>query len=427
MIDSQQLLRRPSVAVGAVVCAALMLVGLSLADDRASGREDASVSGVGSLVADDTLDPRIVALDLDGVAWNARLAELDAVLFAREDAERRRTVAVEALRQTRTELRAVEIALADAQARAADVDARIAGHIEVLQARALQLFIGFGEEDQLDELDSIEDATEGARHRQLADEVDEHQLGLLDELEHEAAEIDDEVADLQGRLVALDTSEAALVLSHDTAAADLAAAQDALGPAIDAVRRSRRQASVPGLDISIVALDAYLTAETTLAETLPACRIEWWMIAGVGRVESRHGELGGRSINADGRPNRPIIGIPLDGRPGVRAIVDTDGGDLDGDPAWDRAVGPMQFIPETWGIRGRDGNGDGVADPQNLYDAALASATYLCRLGGDLSDRANLREAYFGYNTSDHYVSLVESHADRYADFEMPEIEAPTG
>lgn len=427
MIDSQQLLRRPSVAVGGAVCAALMLVGLSLADDRAAGREDAAVSDIGSLVADDTLDPRIVALELDGAAWNARIAELDAVLFAREDAGRRRTVALEALRQTRTEIRVVEADLADAEARAADVDARIAGHIEVLQARALQLFIGFGEEAQLDELDSMEEATEGARHRQLADEVDEHQLGLLADLEREAAEIDDEVADLRGRLVALDAGEASLVLSHDTATADLAIAQDAIGPAIDAVRSTRRQASVPGIDISVVALDAYLRAETTLAEALPACRLEWWMIAGVGRVESRHGELGARSINADGRPNRPIIGIPLDGRPGVRAIVDTDGGALDGDPAWDRAVGPMQFIPETWRIRGRDGNGDGLADPQNLYDAALASATYLCRLGGDLSDPANLREAYFGYNTSDHYVALVESYADRYADFAMPEIGAAEG
>ncbi|MEM8704965.1 MAG: lytic transglycosylase domain-containing protein [Actinomycetota bacterium] len=417
---------RRSLIVGAVASVGLMLVGASLADDRASSREDALVSSVGALVADDTLDPRIVALDLEGVVWSDRVATLDAVLFAREDAERRREVSLTALRDTRAELRDVEASLADAEQRASDVDDRIDDHVAALQARALVLFIGHGEEAQLDELESIEDATEGARNRQLAVEVDEHQLGLLAELEAERAALDVELTGLRGRQVSLEAGEAALVLSHDAATADLADANAALPHAIDHVRDARRQAGIPGLDISVVALDAYLTAETTLAETLPACRLEWWMIAGVGRVESRHGEIGGRSINADGRPSRPIIGIALDGRPGIRAIADTDGGALDDDPAWDRAVGPMQFIPETWRIRGRDGDADGVEDPQNIYDAALASATYLCRLGGDLSDGANLGEAYFGYNTSSHYVDLVTTHAERYRTFDLPSIGAET-
>ena len=38
-------------------------------------------------------------------------------------------------------------------------------------------------------------------------------------------------------------------------------------------------------------------------------------------------------------------------------------GRLDGDDTWDRAVGPMQFIPSTWAWSGRDGDGDGVAQP----------------------------------------------------------------
>ncbi|MEM8746877.1 MAG: lytic murein transglycosylase [Actinomycetota bacterium] len=420
VFDSMPL--RRSIQVGVLACAGLMLLGGSLADDRAAGREDALVSSVGSLVGDDTLDPRIIALDLDGAGWAERVRTLDAVLFAREDAERRREVALAALRDTRAELRTVEAGEADAERRVADVGERLAEHVAALRARALVLFIGHGEEAQLDELDSIEDATLGARQRQLAVEVDEHQLGLLDDLEDERTALDVELADLRGRRVALETAEAALVRSHDAATADLADANAALPHAIDAVRAARRGASIGGLDISVVALDAYLAAEVTLGETLPTCRLEWWMIAGVGRVESRHGEIGARVVQADGRPSRPIIGIALDGRPGVRAIDDTDGGTLDGDPAWDRAVGPMQFIPETWRIRGRDGDGDGVADPQNLYDAALASATYLCRLGGDLSLRDNLRAAYFGYNTSEHYVALVESHAERYAAFDLPRI-----
>ena len=83
--------------------------------------------------------------------------------------------------------------------------------------------------------------------------------------------------------------------------------------------------------------------------------------------------------------------------------------------------GPMQFIPTTWAIRGRDGDGDGIADPHNLYDAALAAGRYLCRLGGDLRQPDNLREAYFGYNTSSAYVELVERHAQRYREADLPD------
>ena len=59
---------------------------------------------------------------------------------------------------------------------------------------------------------------------------------------------------------------------------------------------------------------------------------------------------------------------------GFAAIADTDGGALDGDARWDHAVGPMQFIPSTWQLAGRDGNGDGTADPFNIDDAALSAA-----------------------------------------------------
>jgi membrane-bound lytic murein transglycosylase B len=101
-------------------------------------------------------------------------------------------------------------------------------------------------------------------------------------------------------------------------------------------------------------------------------------------------------------------------------MYDSDGGELDGDVVWDRAVGPLQFIPTTWELRGRDGDGDGWADPQNIYDAAYSAGRYLCALGGDLSSRTALRRAYFGYNNSTAYVDAVISHADRYAAFALP-------
>ena len=113
-------------------------------------------------------------------------------------------------------------------------------------------------------------------------------------------------------------------------------------------------------------------------------------------------------MTADGTTVAPILGPRLDG--GLFAVVrDTDGGAYDGDPAYDRAVGPMQFIPSTWVRWGTDGNGDGRADPDNVFDAALAAGRYLCAGGRDLSDPAELDRAVLGYNHSQDYLRTVRA------------------
>lgn len=96
-------------------------------------------------------------------------------------------------------------------------------------------------------------------------------------------------------------------------------------------------------------------------------------------------------------------------------IRDTDGGALDGDRVYDRAVGPMQFIPTTWQRWGVDADGDGVANPDDLDDAALAAAGYLCASGGDLTTATGWQSAVLTYNRSDSYVREVLSRADGYA------------
>jgi hypothetical protein len=111
----------------------------------------------------------------------------------------------------------------------------------------------------------------------------------------------------------------------------------------------------------------------------------------------------------------PIVGPPLDGR-GVARIADSDGGRWDGDAVWDRAVGPMQFIPSTWRRLGRDGNDDGVADPNNLFDSAVSAAAYLClSVDGSLSDPSVLRQAIYNYNHSWPYVDAILGWARLYA------------
>jgi membrane-bound lytic murein transglycosylase B len=178
---------------------------------------------------------------------------------------------------------------------------------------------------------------------------------------------------------------------------------------------ARLLADVRGADFVLVALASYHRAARTMATEQPGCRLPWTLLAGIGRTESGHGTFRGARLDVNGTVSRPIIGIPLDGTNGTARIPDTDGGAFDGDAALDRAVGPMQFIPSTWARWGRDGNGDGRTDPQNLFDAALAAAGYLCLSGPGLDDEARLRGAVYRYNNDGSYVDTVLRHANGYA------------
>ena len=168
-----------------------------------------------------------------------------------------------------------------------------------------------------------------------------------------------------------------------------------------------------GYDLPDAARRAYDNAVRRVERTHPGCELPWGLLAGIGRVESDHGRYGGSELGVNGVSRPLIIGIPLNGVGPVAAIRDTDNGRLDGDKVWDRAVGPMQFIPSTWAVSGVDGDGDGVADPNDLDDAALAAAGYLCD-GGALTDVSAMRRAVFTYNHSDYYVDLVLAFATGY-------------
>lgn len=186
-------------------------------------------------------------------------------------------------------------------------------------------------------------------------------------------------------------------------------------PGPDPVREWSDQVSAV-VDVPARALVSYVHADLAMREFSPGCEVSWATLAGIGRIESNHGRYGDRQLREDARPSYPIIGIPLDGGPDVRAIFDTDGGVLDGDRVYDRAVGPMQFIPSTWRKWSTDGDGDGEGDPQNLDDAAMAAARYLCAGGRDMTTGEGWWAGVMSYNNSVEYGQKVFALAETYAE-----------
>lgn len=164
------------------------------------------------------------------------------------------------------------------------------------------------------------------------------------------------------------------------------------------------------------ALAAYAGAAMVKAIDMPECGISWNTLAGVGATESDHGRHGGATVGDDGTVNPPIYGPPLNGGDGVEHIPDSDGGAIDGDATIDRASGPFQFIPQSWRNWHIDANGDGVEDPQNIDDAAMATANYLCRVSIGMDTEEGWIAAISGFNSPQSYRDTVARFATRYAE-----------
>lgn len=165
------------------------------------------------------------------------------------------------------------------------------------------------------------------------------------------------------------------------------------------------------LGIPGVVLQAYKLAATRLGSEQPACKLPWFLLAGIGRIESNHASNG--SVDEFGTTINPIQGPVLDGSlAGNEVIRDGDG--------YARAMGPMQFIPTTWAAWGADANGDGKSDPNNIFDATYSAGRYLCAGFTDIMTEQNKVAAVYRYNRSMEYVANVLSWAGAYATGVMP-------
>ncbi|HEY5049564.1 MAG TPA: hypothetical protein VII50_01595, partial [Acidothermaceae bacterium] len=189
------------------------------------------------------------------------------------------------------------------------------------------------------------------------------------------------------------------------------------GAAARAVGVAAQPAALEVTTIPRLASVAYQRAATTEAHDASSCGVSWEILAGIGLVESDHGRSGGSaSPSWSGVASPAIFGPVLNGQDGFPVIKDTDHGVLDGDPLFDRAVGPMQFLPATWREYDTATSGSAAPNPENISDAAFAAARYLCASGADLRTSTGLVDAIYGYNHSFAYVTNVVTAAQRYAE-----------
>lgn len=227
------------------------------------------------------------------------------------------------------------------------------------------------------------------------------------------------LATLVGPVTALGLLAAAPARAEETPSPSTPGGPPAVAAAAPEVRRPALDpASLRGSrieEIPLRVLRTYLRTERVMAEAQPECGLDWQLLAGLGRVESRHGERGDHALTRGGLAKPAFVGLPLDGTGDRSAVPDTDGGRLDGDRRWDRPVGPMKLMPSAWATYAVDGDGNGRRNPQDLDDAALATAALLCDGGADLGVRADRVAALRELNDRAEYVRAVQVASRGYA------------
>lgn len=324
--------------------------------------------------------------------------------------------------------------------RQADLEDRIdvaqadLGHArETLAQIAITRYMGDSLADDL-QLFQTQEINDANRRNWILEATDDDYYAVVDDLEAELADLAVERKTMESRreqaehqaaqivrtidrLADQITNQAAVVSDLQRRVADHRIDARELMPVL---HEARLTATIERLRLPIVTVDSYVRAAATMDDQPPECAIDWASIGAVSRVESQHGTYLGRSVLASGDLDRPLLGLLLNGS-GVATVRDTDGGALDGNGEFDRALGPMQFLPRTWRVFEVDGDSDGDTDPQSMYDATATAAAYLCNLG-QTKRTADFGARLLGYNASSAYVTKVLSSASELRSFELPTI-----
>jgi Transglycosylase SLT domain len=356
---------RPVLARAAAAAAgAVLLAGLSSGTAHSAAEPAPTAAGSG---------PTLVAARAEAQRAAARVAALTAQL---READRAYAAGLAGVGRS-----VADSVLADAAADQADRRARAAGDLQARSARAL--YMGGGEAGLVSSLLQAQDpqdlalravtvrqtigrlrtaarqaqgdAAGSAARARRAQAGAERSVVVADDLAQRAAAVDDLLGQAQATLDRL--SERARRLADAERAALALARARAEAAASRATAVADVRATLPPSD--------YLRLYRSAAATCPGLR--WTLLAAVGQVESGHG----RNVG----------------------------------PSSAGAVGPMQFLPTTFGAYAVDGDRDGRTDPMSPADAVFTAARYLCT--GGAGSPSGVRAALFQYNHAQWYVDLV--------------------
>ena len=164
----------------------------------------------------------------------------------------------------------------------------------------------------------------------------------------------------------------------------------------------------------VVAVQAYAYAQLVVRNNNPQCEIGWTTLAGIGEVQSHHGQAGGAVLDKSGRSSPPILGPALDGQDGRPLASDTDAGAFDSDPIFDHAMGPLMLLPAVWRANASDADADAILDPYDIDDESLAVAKLLCAGGEDLTQRSGWTTAVGRVQAGEAFAEAVFQAADSY-------------
>ncbi len=177
-----------------------------------------------------------------------------------------------------------------------------------------------------------------------------------------------------------------------------------------------RAAPDPKTGIPRLLLDAYVEAASYMSSTDSTCGVTWQDLAAIGQLESGQVASGGVQISATGDVYPAILGPPLNGGPGTASVANAASPVFDGNAAYARAVGPMQFLPQTWASLAATLPLGIPSNPNNVFGAATAAAAYLCKAAGPggMGTQSGLAAAYMSYNHSSSYVAAAMALAAKF-------------
>ncbi|MDO4631188.1 MAG: hypothetical protein Q4A82_02755 [Corynebacterium sp.] len=144
------------------------------------------------------------------------------------------------------------------------------------------------------------------------------------------------------------------------------------------------------------------------------CNLGWPTLAALGEALSDHGQAHGSMLNDDGTTSIPLRGLNLFDPIHPQEVGDTDAGFFDGDPTKDIPIGPMQIMPSRWEQFNTAVESAGKSNPDNINDAALTLADFLCSVGSP-SASDGWANGIQQINANPEFVKHVHAIAKKYS------------